>query len=305
MLQASSEIRPRGFTLIELLVVIAIIALLIGLLLPALGAARGAARQVVCAANQRTIYSSINAYATDFKDIHHAKRQNYGARFTRINLAGPYEPNNLRLLRPYIPNFTNDGAETDFAYWGAIYDSYLNINIDPLWYTARMPWVGENNPPFPGWKVWRCPAAQKMDPYPSETNFDPDHHYQTYGFNGVERNEFNSTRPAMTWWRRQYVAAYGRVISRATKVSDVFQPSGLIMFQDAFEHMLDANGDTLNDLSQYNPEVDGADPRFTNWQKEYFRHNGGCNTAWGDGHVKAIGKVDLNESLPWYVPGTR
>jgi prepilin-type processing-associated H-X9-DG protein len=72
------------------------------------------------------------------------------------------------------------------------------------------------------------------------------------------------------------------------------------MFQDAFEHMLDANGDTLNDLSQYNPDVDGGDPRFKDWQKEYFRHNAGCNTQWGDGHVRAIGKAENNEALPMY-----
>ena len=91
-----------------------------------------------------------------------------------------------------------------------------------------------------------------------------------------------------------------RIYPVPTRISDINQPSALIMFQDAFEHMLDANGDTLNDLSQYNPDVDGGDPRFKDWQKEYFRHNAGCNTQWGDGHVRAIGKAENNEALPMY-----
>jgi prepilin-type N-terminal cleavage/methylation domain-containing protein/prepilin-type processing-associated H-X9-DG protein len=291
----------RAFTLIELLVVIAIIALLIGLLIPALGSAREAGRQVLCAANQRTIYSAIFSYTNDFKEYHHAKRLNYGARFLRISANGPYEPQNLRMVRPYVPNFTSDGGPPDVAYWGNIYDAYLGVEVDPAWYTARMPWASMNNPPFPGWKVWRCPSARLMDPYPDGTNWEPDHFYQTYGFNGVDDRIDPATRkPAMTWWRRQYSAQYGRVLSQATRIVDILQPSALIIFQDAFEHMLDANGDTLNDLSQYNPDVDSGDPRFRNWQREYFRHNSGCNTMWGDGHVRAIGRAEYSVSLPWY-----
>lgn len=291
----------RAFTLIELLVVIAIIAVLIGILLPALGKAREAGRQVVCASNQRTIHSAIFSYASDNKEYHHAKRLNYGARFVKISSGGAYESTNLRMVRPYVPNFTSDGGPDDVAYWGIIYDRYFNIDPDPAYYTARMPWTSMTNPPFAGWKTWRCPSARLMDPYPEGTVFNPDHLYQTYGFNGVDDRIDPSTRkPANTWWKRQYVAAYNRVISTPNKIADIFQPSALIMFQDSFEHMLDANGDTLNDLSQYNPDVDEGDSRFRDWQKEYFRHNLGCNTAWGDGHVRSIGKAEYNESLPMY-----
>lgn len=296
-----------AFTLIELLVVIAIIAVLIGLLVPSLSYARESARQVVCSSNQRSIFMAINAYAADFKDLHHAKRLNYGARFLRINPNGAYEPANLRILRPYTPDFSSDGPSRDFAYWGAVYDPYFEITIDPSWYTARMPWPSDNNPPFPGWKFWRCPSAKAMDPYPYDgdvaggTHFAPDHYYQTYGFNGVDdRNDPNTNKPAWTWWRRKFDGRYGRVISTPTKLADIPHPWSLIMFQDAFEHMLDANGDTLNDLDQYNTNDERGEPEFRNWKREYFRHNAGCNSMWGDGHVKSVGKVDMNDSLPWY-----
>ncbi len=62
-----SRIR-NGFTLIELLVVIAIIALLIGILLPALGEARKTARTAISGSNLRQLATSMNSYATDFKD---------------------------------------------------------------------------------------------------------------------------------------------------------------------------------------------------------------------------------------------
>ncbi len=293
--------RFPAFTLIELLVVIAIIALLLGILLPSLASARATGKQIVCAANQRTIYAAINAYAADFKDMHHAKRLNYGARFLRINPSGPYTSANLRMVRPYSPNFTSDGGPPDEAYWGNIYDPYLDIAVDPTWYTARMPWVSDDAPPFAGWKQWRCPSAKLMDPYPDGTNFSPDHYYQTYGFNGVDdRLNPSTNQPPMVYWRRRFVPAYNRVVATPTRLTDIFQPSQIIIFQDAFEHMLDANGDTLNDLDQYNPDVNDGDSRFRDWQKEYFRHGSGCNTMWGDGHLKAIGKVDQNDTLPWY-----
>jgi prepilin-type N-terminal cleavage/methylation domain-containing protein len=60
--------KRKAFTLIELLVVISIIAILMAIMLPALGRARDSARRIQCASNQRTLYTAMGMYATDWND---------------------------------------------------------------------------------------------------------------------------------------------------------------------------------------------------------------------------------------------
>jgi len=274
--------RTHAFTLIELLVVIAIIALLVGILLPTLAGSRRVARQLKCATQQNQIFKAFIGYANDSKEYHHAKRQNWGARVVKINPSGPVDPLNLRAVRPYILA----AEQQDYAYWGVIYDPYLGIEIQPEWYQGRAPM------PVGGWQVWSCPDAKAMDPYPGSP-FNPMNLYQTYGFNGV----VPSSPKTQTWWKSSQGSFGGY---RPSRISDVAAPADLIVFQDAFEHMLDANGDTLNDLSQYNQESRDGEAEFVDWHREYFRHGQGCVTTWGDGHTRIIGTAENNPSLPWY-----
>ncbi|MEO1279516.1 MAG: H-X9-DG-CTERM domain-containing protein, partial [Planctomycetota bacterium] len=82
------------------------------------------------------------------------------------------------------------------------------------------------------------------------------------------------------------------------RITQISQPAKMIVFQDAFEQMLEGDGDTLNSLGQWDGE---RDPAFRDWKREYFRHPGGCNTCWLDGHVSAIETAKNDDSLPWYL----
>ena len=286
--------RFRAFTLIELLVVIAIVALLIGILLPALGAARGTARKVVCLSNARQIMVAFTAYAADHDEYHHGDRQNYGIRYRPsprsdgYYLIPPYESCNPRI----------SGSE---GYWGAIYDSYLGVETREDWYKPFGGGGLSDVPMFAGWEVFSCPEARRMDPYPDITGqpdqFEPYHVYSTYGFNGVWDG---NPRGRSLFIPLPGSQSYSLDNAKPNPLHRILFPSRMIVFQDAFEHMLDANGDTLNDLSQYDGDAASGGYAFVEWQREYFRHPGGCNTAWLDGSVRDIDSVVEDDSLPFY-----
>jgi prepilin-type N-terminal cleavage/methylation domain-containing protein/prepilin-type processing-associated H-X9-DG protein len=321
------RIRRSGFTLIELLVVIAIIALLIGILLPSLAASRRAARAVICGVNMQQASVSIRTYANDFKDIHHAKRQNNPLRFTYIN-GRTFEPNNIRLIRPYnISSANDDGVDGDNAYFANLYDTYLapDFVMHETWFTTGRLSVF----PPPAWRTYRCPEAKYMDidwgsPMLSNLKFNPDMLYQTYGFNGVTQTDMVTSAvgarvAARAWFRRPTTVADPELGNGARPVamSTIELPERLIMMQDAAEHMLDNNGDTLNALNQYDG-FGASNPEAARWFEEYFRHKNGSQAVWADGHMapiaapekKNLGTTPLRPELePFYTgiypPGGR
>ena len=273
--------RNRGFTLIELLVVIAIIALLIGILLPSLGAAREAAKKVQCQSQMRQVMTAWTAYTLDHNEYHHGSRQNFSSRMEVRGGRGSQG----KILLPYYEDYKPGLPGGRGSYWGGIYDSYLGVEVTDAMFEP--PGIGENSF-LSGWDVWSCPSAKLIDAYTltgrSAADGDTDFRFATYCFNGVFRGGLGRSDSAL------FKAGTDYNNPRPKRVTQVNQPSKLIVFKDGYEQMIDGNGDTLNDLFQHNDEKNA----------EYFRHGHSCNACFADGSVRDIPKQEMPDTLPLY-----
>ena len=99
-------------------------------------------------------------------------------------------------------------------------------------------------------------------------------------------------------------ATYGvNAFATDTKLSRFKRHAEVIFCQDAFEHKLDANGDTLalfpgehRNLLQWRYRAEA--PKAI---AEYYRHNHYCNVVWLDGHASSI-RESFGQDVPyrWY-----
>ena len=115
-------------------------------------------------------------------------------------------------------------------------------------------------------------------------------------FLGDDRKVFRCSSALMMWntagyadWANQPWATYGlNNYVRNTLVPTKFRKaSETILAQDAYEHLLEGNGDMLW-------IVPGETINLTQWRhiagavRSYFRHNDNCNTLWLDCHITSI-----------------
>ena len=127
-------------------------------------------------------------------------------------------------------------------------------NTYAYWGVAYAPYLGNNR------EVFRCPSALTM--------------WQTTGYAD---------------WENQPQATYGLNYFVSNKVipAKFRKPSNTILAQDAYEHLIEGNGDLLSIRA-------GDSINLTQWRHipgsvyEYFRHNDNCNLVWLDGHATAV-----------------
>ena len=121
-------------------------------------------------------------------------------------------------------------------------------------------------------KIFTCPKAEEVDPW---VDYEVNGQYTTYGFNGVSYNG-----------ERQFFDNNAYTGSASKPILSVESPADLILTQDAYESMLDGNGDTPISLTQW--------PNNTN---EYFRHLERTVVLWFDGHATLKNKFSWSWEL--------
>lgn len=143
-----------------------------------------------------------------------------------------------------------------YAYWGMGYQDALGLDRS-IW---SCPEFDPNKPNIV--EVWPSGPTERF-------------RYSTYGFNGYDDN---GNTPGLFNMQSSVVGPDGvrRWVARSSSL--IKNPSEFILAQDSYEHMLDGNGDMLNNYYQYPPQTLAA----------YFRHavgSGTSNAAFVDGHA--------------------
>ncbi len=255
---------PSGFTLIELLVVIAMIALLAAILFPVFAQAREKARQTACLSNMNQVGKACLMYSQDYDEMIVPQEVAFG----KGVVAWP------SLLYPYIITAQSNASRSVFSCPSAA-DSFVL-----------------SKPPNPAYiKVGT--GIGKCFTYGDTTSGDGtiNAYSTTYvkpGQLSLSRNTIASTGWKTAWSSPRF--GYLPVSGISIAQSQVEDPSGTIQFFDAMTGTLSAvpislagSGRAMNRIINEGSTDHFLDAETT---KPTYRHSGGFNAVYGDGHAR-------------------
>ncbi len=263
----------RGFTLIELLVVIAIIALLAAILFPVFASAREKARQTACLSNINQVGKACFQYSQDYDEV--VLPQLMGTLYWP-SLAMPYVGGNTGNARAGVFNCPTAGTSSG-AKWSAPNPQYVDVT-----------------------------KGSKKQGYCQATTGDGSSNTNNTGSAAV--GQLSYARNAMRF--DQWTSSQGAGVFAAVKITSPrfgfnpgIQTSGKALVEAQIEdpagtiHIVDgvagsnsalgsgcgSGGSSIVTLDSeanldYTPDAETAKPAY--------RHSGGFNALYGDGHTK-------------------
>ena len=269
------RIHRRGFTLIELLIVIAIIALLAAILFPVFGRARESARRASCQSNLKQIGLAFEQYKNDFDGWIAPKKLGTTSSTT---YAWP------TMVQPYIKNrqvFTCPSASIG-SKWSAPDPEYIDVAAGSA--RQRFCDYGTND------------GSGSLVPNRFLGTL-------TYSRNLIQSDAWSSagfTNDDKTGFLPLGVGTSTASLNEAA----VEDAAGTIHIIDAITGSNTAAtttcGGTADALTAIDEEVNTDAFPHSETSKPAYRHFGGFNAMFGDGHVKWV-KWGTTEAADWSI----